>query len=48
MTVYGTEVSSASRNAELNCTVHVWCRTRTGNLADADKWKIALTILAPL
>ena len=22
-----------------------WCRTRTGNLADADKWKIAFAIL---
>ena len=44
-TIYGTQVLSASRYT-VNCTVHVWCRTKTENLANADKWKIALTILA--
>lgn len=45
--IYGTQlqVLSASRYT-VNCTVHVWFKTKTGNLAEADKWKIALTILA--
>ena len=41
----GIQWTSRYNAVNSNWTVRVRCRTKTGNLADADKWKIAFPIL---